>query len=127
GRHGSSAFGRPTGTVFNGGTSFAVTGEGGTGPSLFLFATQDGTIAGWNPGVDLFHAVVAVDNSAMANYTGLAIASTRRGDFLYAANFRTGTIDVFDADFHAVHRPGAFRDPNRPAGYVPFNVQAIGN
>ena len=43
--------GAPTGTVFNGGSGFVVTTTGRSGPSLFLFATEAGTIRGWNPGV----------------------------------------------------------------------------
>ena len=59
-----------------------------------------------------------------AVYTGLAIntAQTR----LYAANTAAGRIDVFDSSFAPVSLPGAFTDPNLPAGFVPFNVQNIG-
>src|SRR5215469_18591773 len=56
----SSTAGAPTGTVFNLGSSsgaFPVTGPNKSGvtttaPSLFLFATEDGTIVGWNPAID---------------------------------------------------------------------------
>ena len=41
--------GTPTGTVFNGTTDFVITQGGNSGPSRFLFATEDGTILGWNP------------------------------------------------------------------------------
>jgi uncharacterized protein (TIGR03118 family) len=72
----------PTGTVFNSdlvGAAFQITGPDGTGqtvaaPAFFLFATEDGTIAGWNPGIDpsgqfsgpngtSTAAVIAIDNS----------------------------------------------------------------
>src|SRR5262249_48751761 len=46
---------------------------------------------------------------------------------LYAANFRSGAVDVFDANFHPVHRPGAFTDPALPRGFTPFNVHAVGD
>jgi uncharacterized protein (TIGR03118 family) len=52
------ASGTPTGTVFNIGpaSSFEVSGFNAAGmasaKSLFLFATEDGTIVGWNPGVN---------------------------------------------------------------------------
>jgi uncharacterized protein (TIGR03118 family) len=119
----------PTGTVFNGTEGFAVSEHGQSGPSLFLFATLQGTIAGWNPDVDLGHAIVAVDNGGTPGvgpvYTGLTLASSFQGTFLYAANFRAGTIDVFDPDFKPVHMNGGFADPNLPPGFAPFNVQEI--
>ena len=49
-------------------------------------------------------------------------ARRRQIAMLYAANFRDGTVDVFDTQFHQVN---AFTDPNLPAGYAPFNVQDL--
>src|SRR6185437_2062093 len=44
--------GGPTGTVFNGGSAFVVKDQAGhSGPSLFMFASENGTIHGWNPAV----------------------------------------------------------------------------
>jgi uncharacterized protein (TIGR03118 family) len=119
--------GTPTGTVFNGGRGFDVSRAGTSGPSLFLFATEDGTISGWNPFVDPTHALLAVDNSAsLAVYKGLALAADSAGQsFLDAANFHSGTIDVFDQHFQPVSRAGAFQDPAIPHGYAPFNIQNI--
>jgi uncharacterized protein (TIGR03118 family) len=99
--------GAPTGTVFNTGSAggaFQVTGPNHTGtkvsaPAAFLFDTEDGTIVGWNPGIDPSgkfagpggaseQAVVAVDHSGNnftnpdptrqtgAVYKGLAIATS---------------------------------------------------
>jgi uncharacterized protein (TIGR03118 family) len=117
----------PTGTVFNGGPGFRVSENGKSGPSLFLFSTEGGTIAGWNALVDGTHAIRVVDNSsAGAVYKGLALGSDTSRSFLFAANFRAGTIDVFDQSFHSVHLAGAFQDASLPAGFVPFNVQNIG-
>src|SRR2546426_11069933 len=42
----------PTGNVFNGTGGFVVSENGISGTSFFIFATEDGTIAGWNPNVD---------------------------------------------------------------------------
>src|SRR6266568_261207 len=54
----------PTGTVFNPSTDdFVVWKDKTSAPSVFLFATEDGTIAGWSPKVDLNNAITAVDNS----------------------------------------------------------------
>jgi uncharacterized protein (TIGR03118 family) len=117
----------PTGVVFNGGSGFVVSENGKSGPSLFIFATEDGTIAGWNPNVDLNKAVLAVDHSkvgAGAVYKGLAINTS--GTLIYATNFRFGTVDVFDANFHQVSLAGSFTDPNLPQGYAPFGIQNIG-
>jgi hypothetical protein len=61
-----------------------------------------------------------------AVYKGLAIASNGAGNFLYAADFANGKVDVFDAAF--AKQPGAsfpFADPALPAGYGPFGIQAI--
>src|SRR5215469_14199115 len=163
----SSTAGAPTGTVFNFGSSsgaFPITGPNKSGvtttaPSLFLFATEDGTIVGWNPAIDptkLFsgpnglsnHAVIAIDNSGNnftnpdpaqqtgAVYKGLATATSPSpivtGDasstaLLYAANFRAGTVDVYDRSFATVTTlpAGAFTDPALPAGYAPFGIQLL--
>ena len=102
----------PTGVVFNDTTDF--------GGAHFLFATEDGVIAAWNSGTT---ATRQVDNSASsASYTGLA----RVADMLYAANFHSGTVDVFNGSFAQVSVGGGFVDPNLPAGFTPFNIQNIG-
>jgi uncharacterized protein (TIGR03118 family) len=117
--------GAPTGVVFNGGAGFVVSKGAASGAARFIFATESGTIRGWNPGVAATQAVVAVDSSAAgAVYKGLAIASTATGDRLYATNFHAGTVEVYDAGFHAV--PGGFTDPTLPAGYAPFGIRNLG-
>src|SRR5262249_53233976 len=116
--------GAPTGVVFNGTTSFVVSNGGASGVARFIFATEQGTIRGWNPGVAATLAVVAVDNSPFgAVYKGLAIAAPPAGDRLYATNFHAGTVDVFDGTFHPV--PGGFIDPALPAGYAPFGIRSL--
>src|SRR5580700_3557945 len=114
---GPGAVGAPDGTVFNPTPDgFAVSENGVSAPARFLFATEDGTIAGWNPAVDPTHAVIAVDRSTVTDqagdhgavYKGLALVSTPAGKFLYATNFRFGTIEVFDSSFHQVN---SFTDP----------------
>jgi uncharacterized protein (TIGR03118 family) len=120
----TGAAGAPTAAVFNDAWAFPISENGNTEPGLFLFASEDGTISGWNGLVDPTHAVLAVDNSGRgADYRGLAIGENGSDRFLFAANFHAGTIDVFDASFNAV---GSFTDPNLPTGYAPFNVQNIG-
>jgi uncharacterized protein (TIGR03118 family) len=131
---GSPTGGAPTGVVFNGvSTDFMVTDGTKSGSSLFIFATEDGTIAGWSPAVNRTQAFIAVDKSQIPNaaegavYKGLAIASIDGKQRLYASNFRAGTVDVFDSKFNPVNVEGAFTDKKIPAGYAPFGIQAIGN
>src|SRR5258706_4399379 len=125
--HGTT--GTPTGTVFNSNTNaFIVSKNGVSGPSIFLFDSEDGTISGWNQNVDPTNAILAVDNSKSgAVYKGLAIFGNQNETFLYAANFHAGTIDVFDKKFAPVKLSGSFTDPYLPKGYAPFDIQSINN
>jgi uncharacterized protein (TIGR03118 family) len=125
----------PTGLVFNGTSGFQVTGPKGTGPALFIFSTEDGTISGWSPKADPNNAILKVDNpnpDTGSVYKGLAIGTDPDGrTLLYATNFREGTVDIFDANFHATSvgasftSGGAFFDPNLPTGFAPFGIQNI--
>ena len=46
---------------------------------------------------------------------------------IYAANFHTGAIDVYDTNFAAVTLTGTpFVDGAVPAGYGPFNIWNLG-
>jgi len=116
----------PTGVATNGTTGFVISAGGASAPSTQLFATEDGTIAGWNATVDPSNAVIAVDNSAAgAVYKGLALSFNESGAFLFATNFSAGTVDVFDSKFQPVRTNGMFSDPHVPAGYAPFGISAI--
>jgi uncharacterized protein (TIGR03118 family) len=121
------ATGNPTGTVFYGGNGFVVSKGGLSGPSRFLFASEDGGIAGWAPNVDATHAIRVVDNSAShAIYKGVAISGNGRDQLLYATDFHNGKVDVYDSRFRPVSLPGKpFFDPALPSGYGPFGIQAI--
>ena len=48
------------------------------------------------------------------------------GTLLYAADFRLGTIDVFNQNFQSMKLKGNFSDPQIPAGFAPFDIQNIG-
>ncbi len=110
----------PTGIVFNGSTDFQV---GTNQPARFIFVTEDGTISGWNSGTN---AVLKVDHSDSAVYKGLALGQRNGANFLYAANFSAGMVEVYDKDFNPVNLgAGAFRDRHLPRGFAPFNVQNI--
>lgn len=128
----------PTGLIFNPTTTsnpgdFVVSQNGVSGPSIFIFSTEDGTISGWNPGVNLKHAVRVVDRSTVgtgAVYKGLAFAQSGGSSFIYATNIRFGSVEQFDAHFQLVR---SFTDnalantcplPNQC--YSPFGIQNIG-
>jgi uncharacterized protein (TIGR03118 family) len=131
----------PTGNVFNPTSDFAVPvpQSAASKPSIFIFATEDGTISGWNPGVDQTHAILAVDNSGVtqggftgAVYKGLALATSSSGNFIYATNFRFGQVEQFDANFKLVNTftdPALANDcpiPGPPAQcFAPFGIQSI--
>jgi uncharacterized protein (TIGR03118 family) len=114
----------PTGTVFNFTKVFVVKNAK---PAVFLFVTEDGTISGWNPGVDPTNAVIKVDNSKQgAIYKGCAIAKKNGMGRLYATNFATGHVEMYNGQFQPVTIAGAFRDANLPANYAPFGIQNVG-
>jgi len=140
---GPPAKGACTGIVAN--TSAAV--AAGTPPNFpvvatgkaavaanFIFVTLDGVLSAWAGGADTTQAFLQVDNSKTAIYTGLAIATLTTSTpnttavlELFAANFKSGGIDVFDAQFKPVTMAaGSFTDPKVPAGYAPFNIWNLG-
>lgn len=115
----------PTGIVYNGTGGFLVQGHA---PS-FIFVTADGTVSSWASAVSATAAQLMVDNSSSgAVYFGLAISATttNAAPLLYAANFASGNIDIFDTNYKPVSMPGAFVDPSVPAGFAPFNIQNEG-
>ena len=63
-------------------------------------------------------------------YKALAYAVNAKGPFLFATNFRHGTIDVFSpagpgGTYALTTTDGGFKDPELPAGYAPFGIQSI--
>ena len=120
----STATAAPSGIVFNSAAT-DFTGD------LFIFDTEDGTIAGWQP-ADNLDAVRHVDNSAIptaangAVYKGLAIATLGGHQFIYATNFRSGNVDVFDGAYNPVTLTGTFTDPHPIAGFAPFGITLFG-
>lgn len=120
--------GSATGQVFNGGSGFSVTDGTKTGVARFIFANEDGVISGWAPTVNFTQAFVGVDRSTVglgggAVYKGLAIGNIGTSSVLYAANFRSGQVEMFDDHFNLL---STFTDPGVAAGYAPFNVQNLG-
>jgi uncharacterized protein (TIGR03118 family) len=141
---GSTAAATPTGTVFNGGPDFIIPkSKGGDGlAAAFIFATEDGTISAWDGGPS---AILILDNSdkGSANgavYKGLTTAQINGKPYLYATNFRSGKVEVYDDSFKPVNFGSEAFDPGGdgdhdaddvngekiPQGFAPFNVQNIG-
>jgi len=121
---GSSGTAAPSGIVFNN-VATDFTGD------LFIFSAEDGTISGWQQ-ADAADAVLHVDNSAIptaatgAVYKGLAIATFKGNQFIYAINFRSGQIDVFDSSFNPASLTRNFTDPNAIPGFAPFGIALFG-
>jgi uncharacterized protein (TIGR03118 family) len=114
--------GTPTGIVFNDSAEFVVTNGTASGASVFIFASLDGAITGWSPGVDLNNALIGTTRNGSV-YTGLAIANTLTGKRLYAADFANGVVDIYDGTFTYL---SSFTDPTlQAAGYGPFGIQTI--
>jgi uncharacterized protein (TIGR03118 family) len=125
----SSPSGTPTGQIFNGTQDFQIApGK----PALFIFSTEDGTISGWNPGVNPTSAVIKVNTKNASVFKGIAVAtvdnsSSGSSNFLYAADFRKRHVAVYDTNFNRVHPvDDAFEDERIPEGFAPFNIQNIG-
>ena len=130
----------PTGIVFNGSPTDFLVAPGKS--AHFIFATEDGTIAGWNGGQN---AVLVVDNSDNGSANGAVYKGATSGEingnkFLYVTNFRSARVEVYDTNFKPVHLGEDAFDPDGdgdhgrddrggeriPRGFAPFNIQNIG-
>jgi uncharacterized protein (TIGR03118 family) len=145
----------PTGVVFNGSPTDFILDKGTPAgkQAIFIFATEDGTISGWNPVTNIpagshppsINPVLEVDNSdggsaKGAVYKGATSAEVDGKKFLYVTNFRTARVEVYGSNFKPVNlgedafdpdgdgdRDGGDRDSERvPRGFAPFNIQNIG-
>jgi uncharacterized protein (TIGR03118 family) len=117
--------GSPAGLVANPTADFVISKGGNSGPALFIFSTNDGTISGWNPNVDPTNAIIMVDNSENqppSIYTGLAIGVNSAGkNVLYAADAGPNNrIDMIDGTWTSI---GSFTDST---GYVPAGLSVYG-
>jgi uncharacterized protein (TIGR03118 family) len=120
----------PTGQVYNGDGGFLIPTSHGQESSLFIFDGEGGTIAAWanDSGAT---AVTAYDDGVAngadhAVYKGLAIGTVGGATFLYATDLHNNKVDVFDTNFSKpAAMQGKFVDPNMPAGFVLFGIQAL--
>jgi len=113
--------GNVTGQVFNSNSANAFNQD------LFLFVSEDGTISGWRSNLGTSAETLATGSSANI-YKGVAEAAVSGNNYLYAANFKSGAIDVFKGTSTGLGTSdlaGSFSDPNLPSGYAPFNIQNL--
>ena len=111
-----------TGVVYNNTSDFVIPNYG---VGTFIYASEEGTITAWSGNTGSTTVTVADRTSAGSVYKGLAIGNDAGANFLYAADFHNGKVDVYDKNYVLITtRP--FSDPSMPAGYSPFNVQNIG-
>jgi uncharacterized protein (TIGR03118 family) len=116
----------PTGIVFNSGPGFVVSNGTTSGPSVFIFVGEDGSISGWSPTVDLTNAIIAVDDGEEGSvYKGAALGESSSGLRLFVTNFRTGEVNVYDDTFAEIEDEDAFVDPDIPATFSPFGIENI--
>ena len=109
--------GNVTGQVFNGNAS-AFNGD------PFLFVSEDGTVSGWRGALGTTAETLALGSPANV-YKGSALGNVSGNSYLYTANFKANSIDVFKGTAAAPDLSGLFSDPNLPAGYTPFNIQNL--
>ena len=106
--------GSVTGVAFNSTASF--------NGDHFLFASEDGTVSGWQAGTAAETLVIGDPANV---YKSLTEGNSGGSDYVYLANFRSGKIDVLPGT-GAPALAGSFTDPNLPAGYAPFNITNLG-
>jgi uncharacterized protein (TIGR03118 family) len=123
---GNQVPGVPTGLILNSTTDFAIPNSTA---ALFIFAGEDGSISAWNAAAGTTSVIVANRGLVInpgpvlgAVYKGLAIGSSAGANFLYAADFQNGHIDMFDKSYTFVK---SFTDATIPAGFAPFNIANI--
>jgi uncharacterized protein (TIGR03118 family) len=110
----SASHSSPTGQVFNDNGAYFM-------GDRFILVTEEGTIVGWQPTGGANVRVTLRDTS----YKGATLSSIGGQIRLYAADFRNGKIDVFDANYTAIRTDGNFVVPQLPAGFAPFNIQEV--
>lgn len=110
--------GSVTGQVFNSNPA-AFHGD------AFLFVSEDGTVSGWRGALGSTAETLAPGSDANV-YKGSAFGTVAGNSYLYGANFRNDSIDVFSGTATAPSLTGSFVDPLAPGGYAPFNIQNLG-
>jgi uncharacterized protein (TIGR03118 family) len=127
----AGAHAAPTGIAYYGGSGLEIQSGSAKDTARYLVATLDGTILGYNSGVDQNNMLLALDNSASgAAYWGIAAAALANGTaWVYVTNFKSGTVDVFNEKFEPATGldPAAFEDQELPPNYAPFGIYRFGD
>ena len=103
--------------------------NGQSAPALFIFASETGNISGWNPKVPTPAPSKNAQRAAHVDgafFSGLAIGNATGKNYIYAADFAGGKIDVFNGKFKRTSLSGSFNDSRLPAGLHPYNIQDLG-
>jgi uncharacterized protein (TIGR03118 family) len=106
----------PTGIVFNNTSAFTL--PDGTA-SLFLFDSLSGQLSAWAGGTTHTTSIKTVPGAV---FTGLALAHTKHGVRLYAANAASTDVLVYNGKWHQVDK---LHDRKLPAGLAPYNVAVL--
>ncbi len=105
-----------TGQVFNSTASF--------NGNRFLFVSENGSVP-VAPGMGTTGIAETIAPASTDNiYKGAAIGSVAGQDYLYAANFKAGTVDVYKGTASAPALAGSFTDQPFP-GICSFNIQNL--
>jgi uncharacterized protein (TIGR03118 family) len=125
--------GSPAGLVANPTSEFVISKNGKSAPALYLMATLDGLICGWNPKVDPDNAVIIVDNSAAspfpASYDDLTMARNKYGEMVIfatdsgiSATQSNNDVEIYDGNFHLRNR---FTDPSAPSDMTAYSARIV--
>jgi len=120
----------PTGIAAN--TTGEFTSPQSPLPLPFLFSTRQGTVSGEyaDSQGDIKTTTILVINSSGqgAEYTGLAVLTPDCcAPYLAVADFHRALIDTYTPSFEHLATLGDFTDPNLPAGFAPWSIQAVGD
>jgi uncharacterized protein (TIGR03118 family) len=118
---GGRASSGPTGAIFNNTSDFVIPADNSV--SKFIYVNLDGTISAWSSGTAA--KTVANRSAQGASYTGATLGKVGSANYLYAANFAGGKVDVFTSSF-TYNISFSFIDPNLPQGFAPYNIANIG-
>src|SRR5262249_51454760 len=114
--------GAPTGMVWNSETGWPLDAPC-SGRAIFIWASEDGTISGWNPS-NSSQACVEVDDSDEGNvFKGLAFVPDK--NWIYATDFHNNRIEVYGPDWDDAPITGSFENKKIPKGYAPFGIQFL--
>jgi uncharacterized protein (TIGR03118 family) len=118
----------PTGIAINCGGNFSVTNGNITRSSLFITASEHGTVNVYNPLVNAQTAYLVLNTQLTGEisvFRGLAVTNNT----LYLANFFQGHIDVFDSSYNRLLGYNFIDNDSSdpiPLDFTPSNIVHIG-